>query len=73
MKNFRKLVAVVFVSVSLMVAVPSIAEPRTCPSGWGTVLVDAATSGDGNGNGLVCAKSVGGSGNAHLNYIDDRD
>jgi hypothetical protein len=72
MKTFRKLAAVVFMGLSLMVAVPSSAEPGMRPSGWDPVGVEANTSGDRNGNGIVCAKSVGGSENARTNSHDDR-
>ena len=74
MKNFRKYAAVVFMGLSLLVAVPSSAEPAGCPNGWSIVGVEAGANGDDNGNGLVCSKSVGGNGNhaSRSVFVDER-
>lgn len=73
-KLSRKLAAIVFVGLSLSVGVPASADPGTCPTGWETFPVAANSSGDDNGNGLMCRKLVGGNGNTgeQSNLVDDR-
>jgi hypothetical protein len=70
-KATKLVVAALTVVSSMIAAFPASAHDQTCPHSWRPMPVDKGGSGDENGDGLVCVKTVGGNGNTSGSNVKD--
>jgi hypothetical protein len=70
-KATKLVVAALTLVSSMIAAFPASAHDQACPHSWRPISVDKGMSGDANGDGLVCVKTVAGNGNTSGSNVKD--